>query len=170
MDYSVYKGKMEMPKVQPHKGDDMRSRMVCLSGIGAVLLALLLSLNSMAQTKEAEKKPSITITSVPTDPPSEQMASDPIKGSVSGVNSKDYKVVIYAYGDKWYVQPTAASPRTDIKEEDNSWESETHGGTQFAALLVKPTYEPEATLSTLPKVGGDVVAITKKKPEKKAAK
>ena len=77
-------------------------------------------------------------------------------------------MVIYARGgDKWWVQPYAASPYTDIGK-DGKWESETHGGTEFAALLVKSSYEPSATLGSLPAVGGDILDIAKKKPEKKS--
>ena len=109
----------------------------------------------------------IAVTNVPTDPPGESMASDPIKGTVGGVNPQDYKVVIYArIGDKWRAQPTAASPQIHIGN-DGEWESETHGGTEFAALLVKVSYQPEVTRETIPGVGGDVIAVAKKKPERK---
>jgi hypothetical protein len=103
---------------------------------------------------------------VPTDPPGENTASEPIKGTVGGVNPQDYKVVIYArIGDKWWVQPTTAAPQTQIGN-DGQWESETHGGTEFAVLLVKASYKSEATRETIPGVGGDVIAVAKKKPEK----
>jgi hypothetical protein len=46
---------------------------------------------------------------------------------------------------------------------DGKWESETHGGTEFAALLVKASYQPEATRGMIPGVGGDVIAVAKKK-------
>jgi hypothetical protein len=95
------------------------------------------------------------------------MASEPIKGIVGGVNPQDCQVVIYARnGDKWMAQPTAASPQTHIGN-GGKWESEAHGGTEFAALLVKASYQPEATLETIPAIGGDVIAVAKKKPEKK---
>ena len=103
----------------------------------------------------------ITITIVPTNPPGESMASEPIKGTVRDANHKEHKVVIYVrVGDKWYVQPYAASPYTNIGE-DGKWESETHGGMEFAALLVKSSYKPSATLGSLPAVGGDVLDISK---------
>jgi hypothetical protein len=77
-------------------------------------------------------------------------------------------VVIYARGgDKWWVQPYVASPYTDIGA-DGKWESETHGGTEFAALLVKSSYKPSATLGSLPAVGDDILDIAKKKPEMKS--
>jgi hypothetical protein len=59
-----------------------------------------------------------------------------------------------------------ASNQTYIAN-DGKWESKTHGGTEFAALLVKASYRPEATRETIPGVGGDVIAVAKKKPEKK---
>ena len=34
-------------------------------------------------------------------------------------------------------------------------------------LLVKASYKPEATLGTIPQIGGDVLDVAKKKPEKK---
>jgi hypothetical protein len=151
----------------------MQPRRKFLSHVGlglSVALIILIGLPVFSQTTnpapDDHQKPDIAITSVPSDPPGEQMASDPIKGTVSGVDPTAFKVVVYSYGDKWYVQPTAASPRTDIND-DKTWQTETHGGTQFAALLVKPSFEPAATLGTLPDVGGDVVAIAKKSPEKK---
>jgi len=134
----------------------------------AVLLVVLtfVGLSAFGDTKD-DKAPSITITSVPTDPPGESMASDPIKGTVTGADPKEHKIVIYARGgDKWWVQPTIASPITDIGS-DGKWESETHGGSEFAALLVKASYKPEATLGTIPQIGGDVLDVAKKKPEKK---
>jgi hypothetical protein len=111
--------------------------------------------------------PEIAITSVPTDPPGENTAPEPIKGTVGGVNPQDCKVVIYARsGDKWWAQPSAASSLIHIGN-DGTWESETHGGAEFAALVVKASYQPEVTRETIPGLGGDVIAVAKKKPERK---
>ena len=52
---------------------------------------------------------------------------------------------------------------------DGKWESQTHGGTEFAALLVKSSYQPQAWLKAVPEVGGEVLAMAKKKPETKGA-
>lgn len=141
--------------------------MRCFCSVFVLLLMTLIELPAFGQDAN-ETKPTITITSVPTDPPGEQMASEPITGTVSGVDPNEHKVVIYARGgDRWWVQPYAASPYTDIGK-DSKWESETHGGTEFAALLVKPSYQPSATLGSPPAVGGDILAIARKKPEKKS--
>jgi hypothetical protein len=144
----------------------------CFGSVLALLLVTLIGLPAFGQAKD-EKKPSIsiTITSVPTDPPGENMASEPIKGTTSGCNPNEHKVVIYARGGPtWYVQPYVASPPTDIGA-DGKWESETHGGTDFAALVVKSSYEAKATLGTIPAVDGNIIlAKATKKPEKKTDK
>ena len=152
----------------------MRSRRLLGPQLGRVLFVALAMLMALPPFVRADTEPSadkekvgITIESVPSDAPGPKMASDPIKGSASGVSPKDYKIVVYALGgDTWYVQPTAASPLIDIKA-DSTWESQTHGGTDFVALIVKPSYDPPATIGTLPKIGGDVLARSTKKPEKK---
>lgn len=132
------------------------------------VLALLLvtSLNQTASgLPQNEENPSIVITSVPSDPPSEDLASEPIRGVVDGGNPRDYKVVIYArHRYNWYVQPYIAAPYTDIAD-DGKWERKTHGGEEFAALLVKPSYTPNAFLEELPDVGGEIVDIATKKPK-----
>jgi hypothetical protein len=91
-----------------------------------------------------------------------------IGGRVSGINLKECKdcaVVIFSRTDKWYVQPTVASPYTMISE-DLSWETDIHLGYEYAALLVKPSYRPPPTTAALPKVGGDVLALTRATPKK----
>ena len=105
----------------------------------------------------AVTEPRIQITLVP--PRGEGSDSNgTIGGKVSGVNPKECKVVIFARTDKWYVQPTSASPHTPIGE-DGQWETDTHLGYEYAALLVKPSYEPPSTTGILPKVAGAVLAM-----------
>jgi hypothetical protein len=134
----------------------------------AVATALLTCSSNLARADESgtttNARPKIVIKTAPSISPGEG-STDDIEGTVTGVTGTDYKVVIYAYGDKWYVQPTVAAPLTDIDEE-GKWETKTHGGLEYAALLVKPSFKPSATLEILPKVGGDVIAVAKKKPKK----
>ncbi len=86
---------------------------------------------------------------------------DRIAGTVSGADIRAYKVVIFALGGStWYVQPYTASPFTSIGD-DGKWENDTHLGSEYAALLAKPSYKPPDTMATLPEVGGDVLAIVR---------
>ena len=113
-------------------------------------------------------KPTVTIDKAPNLPPGPN-GTDEITGKVSGVKPTECKVVVYAYGDKWYVQPTKENDEemTEIKKDLN-WSNTTHGGIEYAALLVKPTFAPADTYKSheLPKEGGDVLAVTKLTPKK----
>ena len=60
----------------------------------------------------------------------------------------NYRVVIYAKTDKWYVQPFIDSPLTMISPEPCNWESFTHSWDKLAAFLVPSNYDPPATLSS----------------------
>jgi hypothetical protein len=104
--------------------------------------------------------PSIQITVVPPEGAGPDR-TERIAGTVSGVkNVKDYKVVLFAHTNKWYVEPDSEAPYTDIRE-DGTWENETYLGSEYAALLVKNSYKPPATTRMLPDVSGDVLAIKK---------
>jgi hypothetical protein len=134
----------------------------------ALLLSALLRSAFGASTNAVE----ITITSTPPDPPGKSMAQEPIKGSVAGGDPKelkDLKVVIYALGDTWYVQPTIDEPFTEF-DDDGNWESQTHGAYKFVALLVKSSYKPEATVKKIPDVRGEVIAKSKPAPPNKKPK
>jgi len=138
-------------------------RMVKARVIWSVLIGLVstfaLSGSSKSENKDANKgeEPSIKITLIP--PRGEGPDSNgTIGGKASGPNLKDCKVVIFARTDKWYVQPTVASPYTPIGQ-DGLWETDIHLGYEYAGLLVNSSYEPPATTGTLPKVGGAVLAI-----------
>ena len=80
-----------------------------------------------------------------------------IAGTVSGAYMPDYKVVTYTrVGDTWYIQPEANSMH-DLTDQ-GTWTTWTHTGSSYAALLVRPGYEPFPRLQLLPPISGDVVA------------
>jgi hypothetical protein len=128
--------------------------------VGLVLSALALSavrpVSLPAQEREA---PQIKIVVVPPKKPGNPVDVYRISGSVSGVRqTKDYAVVIYAFaGDQWWVQPFDYQPKTAIR--NGKFETVTHGGSVYAALLVRSGYMPETPIQALPSVDVDVVAI-----------
>ena len=69
--------------------------------------------------------------------------------------------MIYARSGGWYIQPYADQPFTQI-QPDGAWSNSTHLGTEYAALLVDPGYEPPPLTVTLPKEDRDVVAVVVK--------
>jgi len=82
----------------------------------------------------------------------------PIAGTVKGPYPADAKIVLYAFGgDSWWVQPYDYAPFTEIRPS-GKFESETHPGSMYAALLANPSYKPRAKVRILPSVEGDVLA------------
>jgi hypothetical protein len=146
----------------------MKERTVSAWHLCSVLIFLVLALTPLTAFGQAdeEKKPGITISSMPTNLPGENMAPDPIKGTVTDGDPSEQKVVIYAFGgDRWYVQPATDSPDIAIGQ-DGTWETETHGGLKFVALLVKTTFVPRPTVEVIPQVGGGILAVAEKDPRK----
>ena len=130
-----------------------------------VALFVVLALPVLSQSKGSVKrnklrpKPDIAITRVPSKGAGPDR-TEPIAGTVSGVNVNECRVVVFARTNTWYVQPYAASPYTTISN-DGKWDTDTHLGDEYAALLVKPSYKPPPTTNTLPEVGDDVLAIVR---------
>jgi len=119
-----------------------------------LVLVLVLLLSGCAVSTTA---PSVEITN---RPPAEKGGGrdlDTISGRVNGVNSP-HRIVLYARSGAWYVQPFADDPFTVIAA-DSSWTNSTHLGTEYAALLVEPDYQPAPVALTLPAPGNGVVAL-----------
>lgn len=112
-----------------------------------------------ANAKDSETGPKIKITEVP----SKGAGSEPIEsiaGTVGGVTVTECKVVVFAHTNTWYVQPWIDSYDTAIKN-DRTWRTDTHLGSEYAALLVKSSYKAPATTGKLPDIGGLVLAIAR---------
>ncbi|HKV92262.1 MAG TPA: hypothetical protein VJW20_06920 [Candidatus Angelobacter sp.] len=89
-----------------------------------------------------------------------------IKGVVEGLKKPNlYKIVIYAHSDRWYVQPFADQPLTNI-EPNGTWNASTHLGDRYAALLVNPAFAPMGSPEELPPTGGDILASSTVLPER----
>jgi hypothetical protein len=98
---------------------------------------------------------------IDTIPPVDQGGPDThanIAGKVSGKVSPGYMVAIYAraYGE-WYIQPQAGFLQRI--NPDNTWTTWTHTGTRYAALLVRPDFEPLMRLDMLPQTNDYVLAL-----------
>ncbi len=82
-----------------------------------------------------------------------------IAGRLVGVSEpEDCKVVLYAHTDCWYVQPLIDYPLTNVAS-DGTWANWTHLGDRYAALVVRPAFQPPALIQALPAVGGSVLAV-----------
>lgn len=129
-------------------------------------LLILLALLSGCHARKTEVIPSIKFTRVPQAKLEEPDKLDIIQGQVQG-GRQDQQIVLYARTGAWWVQPLSSGPFTKL-QPNGSWINSTHLGSEYAALLVEPGFRPQPTMSSLPAVGNDVVAIVTAKGDTSA--
>ena len=119
------------------------------------MVGVVVAIVSLARPEFATaQEPDVKITEVPPARAGGPNEMFPIGGTVTGAAPKEHKVVIYVLaGDRWWVQPFDYAPLTEIKS-NGKFETETHPGTIYAALVVKASFKAPATLQVLPDVGG----------------
>jgi hypothetical protein len=84
--------------------------------------------------------------------------SDTVEGRATGARPGQ-RIVMYARTDgRWGLCRQSGQPFTNI-EADGRWKASVHLGTQYAALLVEPTFNPPAQTEPLPVIGNGVVAL-----------
>jgi hypothetical protein len=107
---------------------------------------------------QSDLKPAIEFTKVPSADVGGPGKLDTIGGLATGVQPGQ-QIVLYARSEEvWWVQPYSNRPFTKI-QSGSRWKSETHLGTEYAALLVDQGYYPPQTAETLPTVGNGVLAV-----------
>jgi len=111
--------------------------------------------------ENARVGPSIQFTKVPLAGEGGPDKLDRIEGRVTGALSGQ-QIVLFARSGQWWVQPLADHPFTAI-QPDSTWRSPTHFGTDYAALLVDPGFQPSPTLDSLPRPGRGVIAVASTK-------
>ena len=108
-------------------------------------------------SEKPQETPSITFTKIPPAAQGGRERVDTISGRVSGARPGQ-RVVVYAKSGPWWVQPWPEQPFIPI-EPDSTWETQTHLGFEYAALLVNSDYHPAPTIDVAPAMGGSVVAL-----------
>jgi hypothetical protein len=126
-------------------------------GAASVVVVAVCALSLACAQGSAGGTPSITLTQVPEAGGGGSQRVAPIAGRVTGARPGQ-RVVLFAKSGIWWVQPFVAKPFTEIAA-DATWKSTTHLGTEYAALLVEPGYQPPATVESLPASGGTIVAV-----------
>src|SRR5262245_14175276 len=121
-----------------------------------IVIALLSVVQSCCISKTSGE-PSIEFTQVPRASPGGPDVLEDISGRVLGARPGQ-QLVLYAKAGKWCVPPMADQPFTTI-QANSQWHSSIHLGTEYAALLVEPGFQPKPTVDLLPKEGGLVVKV-----------
>jgi hypothetical protein len=121
------------------------------------LLVLCIALNS-CQSHKTNSAPSIEFTHIPPAAQGGRERVDTISGRVRNARPKQ-QIVIYAHSGQWWVQPWPDHPFIPIKA-DSTWNTETHLGFEYAALLVEPDYHPLPMMDVAPTQGSSVAFVT----------
>lgn len=134
------------------------------SGRATALVLLLCILQGGCRSLRGVPLPSIEFTRVPRAGEGGPDKLDIIEGRVTQARPGQ-KIVLFARWGPWWVQPLANEPFTTI-QPDSTWRNSTHFGTDYAALLVDPEYQPPPTMDALPSQGAGVIVveITKGRP------
>jgi hypothetical protein len=112
---------------------------------------------SPSKEKEKGPAPGLSITRIPRyQAEGGPDTRDTIAGMVRGHTAGDYRVLVYARADAWYIQPTPFSLQPI--QNDGTWQTWTHTGSNYAALVVRKEYKPMTRLDVLPEVDADVLA------------
>jgi hypothetical protein len=82
---------------------------------------------------------------------------DIISGEVRIDSPENYRIVVYAYTNMWYIQPSFNKPFTVIIKGE--WTTETHLGKKYAVMLVKKEYEPKNMIFNLPDKSDNIIEI-----------
>jgi hypothetical protein len=126
------------------------------------ILSAIVFLSAVAlvacRSERSQETPSISFTKIPPAAQGGRERVDTISGRVSGARPGQ-QVVIYAHSGQWWVQPWPDHPFISIKA-DSTWNTETHLGFEYAALLVEPDYHPLPTMDVAPTQGGSVALVT----------
>ncbi len=123
------------------------------------VLAIACSLLGACRHPPSGVEPSIEFSRLPEADEGGSESRAIIEGRVTGARPGQ-QIVLFARSGAglWWVQPFANQPFTTI-ETESRWENSTHLGTEYAALLVAPGYNPPETTDKLPPKGGRVVAV-----------
>jgi hypothetical protein len=121
------------------------------------LLCAWCLLTSACRSTRASAGPAIEFSAIPVASEGGPDKLAPIAGRVSGARDGQ-RIVLYARSNVWWVQPFTNKALTTI-QPDSTWKSETHLGTEYAALLVEADYHPPAKTLELPQPGGGVIVV-----------
>jgi hypothetical protein len=123
----------------------------------ALLAAAALAVAGCSPRSRPASSPTIEFTRVPEAREGGPDRLEIVAGKVVGARPGE-QIVLFAKSGQWWVQPFANQPFTTIRD-DSTWQGTTHLGTEYAALLVDPTYRPPARTSILPPVGNGVLSV-----------
>jgi hypothetical protein len=125
------------------------AQMLAVSFVSAIIVAAGLG---------CRQQPSIVFADIPPSSSGGIGLTGVIGGRVIGSYAGRH-IVLYTLADgRWWVQPLASAPFTEISA-DGLWKTQIHLGTKYAALLTKDDKLPAPILDSLPTVSKVIEAV-----------
>jgi hypothetical protein len=137
-------------------GDSLRRRIHYIRSIAPMRI---LAISLLCLLTGCGAAPSIEFTQIPEAGAGGAVRMEKIAGRAIGARAGQ-RIVLFARSGTWWVQPVSSKPFTTIGR-DSIWQSNTHLGTEYAALLVDTTYAPPRTTDALPSKGSGVIAVAR---------
>jgi hypothetical protein len=154
---SADRQRLSRPKSNVSANASTPSRATNLDWQSLLLILSCCLLFNGCRSQSRSVTPAIEFTRVPPAAAGRMDKLDIIQGRVSGAHAGQ-QIVLYAKAGAWWLQPLSSLPFTKI-QPDSGWINSTHLGSEYAALLVEPGYQPRTTMSALPEPGGEVAAV-----------
>jgi hypothetical protein len=143
-------------------------RAPCRAAARLFVLGICVTLAGCRRSSKEEVEPKIAFTQVPQWSSGDRNEQDVIEGTVRGARPGQRMVLYSKCGGLWWLQPLLTSSFTAILP-DKEWRNEMHFGTEYAALLVDPSYHPAPVLRRLPERGGAVAQIAVARGQEKSS-
>jgi hypothetical protein len=131
----------------------------------STILGVASALLGSCRASRTGAQPAIQFTRIPQADEGGREKHDIIEGRVSGAHPGQ-QIVLYARSGVWWIQPLADHPFTKLKS--SKFSNATHLGTEYAALLVEPGYQPPDSVHELPSAGGAIAAVVRVPGQKTA--
>jgi hypothetical protein len=151
-----------------HRGFRQKINRELRSAAIPLLFGICVALAGCHPSTKQNVEPKISFMQVPQWSTGDRNEHDVIEGTVRGARQGQQIVLYSKCGGLWWLQPLLASPFTAILP-DQEWRNEMHLGTEYAALLVDPSYHPAAVLHRLPERGGAVAQVAVARGQEKSS-
>lgn len=129
-------------------------------GRSVPIVRLLLCLTGLLACRGSHQDAAIEFRQVPPPDVGGTGTVEVISGTVRNAPPAARIVVYVQSRGSWFVQPLGTRPFTTIGKDGN-WNTLTHLGTDYAAVLVGIGYQPAKVLSALPDTGKSVYALAR---------
>jgi hypothetical protein len=157
----ILKASGELRKVNAPRGRTRALLIAALAVAGLVVAGALGLLTArMFPTVFGASVPTLRLTMIPrASTTGDPLILETIEGVVEGVLApQNYRVVIYAKTNRWYVQPDETERLIHINP-DGKFSSAVRLGIQYAVLLVNPTYNPPIMAEAIPGDSADILVL-----------